>query len=364
MSVVDEPLLTIGAFASAVGLTPSALRYYDECGLLLPAEVDVTTGYRYYTPDLADRARLVVGMREAGVPIETMRLVLDGPAAEAQKALREFLDAEALRRARAEEALGEVLDQVAYAAEAPPEPVSPARFSVDGPVLAAALRQVRAAADSDPASPLAAVLVDVADGAVDVVATNRYWMAVRTLPVEGAGGEGRAVLELRETVELARVLDTRCEVPVELSGGELHISGLAWGSAGAYPAHRIVLGGLPRASTRVVVPTAELIAAVAVVRHAHVDLEITEDRILVAAPAARPDARPDAVPAEAVAAAVTGAPVGLRMNAVLLGRALDAAVGDTAIIELAAPNRPVRIRSPYQPGFRAVVMPISRAEDG
>ncbi|HEY9354348.1 MAG TPA: MerR family DNA-binding transcriptional regulator, partial [Nocardioides sp.] len=47
---MDEPLLTIGAFARAVGLTASALRHYDECGLLVPAEVDSGTGYRYYTP--------------------------------------------------------------------------------------------------------------------------------------------------------------------------------------------------------------------------------------------------------------------------------------------------------------------------
>jgi len=57
---VSEPLLTIGAFARAVGLTPSALRHYDECGLLRPAEVDHATGYRYYTPDLVRRAELVV----------------------------------------------------------------------------------------------------------------------------------------------------------------------------------------------------------------------------------------------------------------------------------------------------------------
>ena len=53
---MDESLLTIGAFAQAVGLSPSALRFYDECGLLVPAEVDPVTGYRYYTPELARRA--------------------------------------------------------------------------------------------------------------------------------------------------------------------------------------------------------------------------------------------------------------------------------------------------------------------
>lgn len=74
----DDVLLTIGAFARAVELSPSALRYYDDCGLLAPAEVDGSTGYRYYSPELASRARLVRWMRDVGVPVETMRVVLDG----------------------------------------------------------------------------------------------------------------------------------------------------------------------------------------------------------------------------------------------------------------------------------------------
>lgn len=41
--VTSTPLLTIGAFARAVGLTPTALRHYDECGLLRPAQVDDAT---------------------------------------------------------------------------------------------------------------------------------------------------------------------------------------------------------------------------------------------------------------------------------------------------------------------------------
>jgi hypothetical protein len=47
---MTRPLLTISAFARAVDLAPSTLRYYDECGLLPPTEVDARTGYRYYTP--------------------------------------------------------------------------------------------------------------------------------------------------------------------------------------------------------------------------------------------------------------------------------------------------------------------------
>ena len=55
--MTSSPLLTIGAFARAVGLTASALRHYDECGLLPPAEVDDATGYRYSELDPASGLR-------------------------------------------------------------------------------------------------------------------------------------------------------------------------------------------------------------------------------------------------------------------------------------------------------------------
>jgi len=89
--VGTKPLLTISAFARAVELTPSTLRYYDEAGLLPPAEVDPRSGYRYYTPELERRARLIGRMREVGVPVETMRLVLDSTPDQAVEPHNEFV---------------------------------------------------------------------------------------------------------------------------------------------------------------------------------------------------------------------------------------------------------------------------------
>ncbi|MBY8852436.1 MerR family DNA-binding transcriptional regulator, partial [Saccharothrix sp. MB29] len=45
----DPELLTIGAFARSSGLTAGALRFYADSGLLPPASVDDSSGYRYYT---------------------------------------------------------------------------------------------------------------------------------------------------------------------------------------------------------------------------------------------------------------------------------------------------------------------------
>src|SRR5262245_57038833 len=77
---MSHMMLTIGDFARASGLTPKALRLYDELGLLRPAEVDETNGYRYYDPDQLDGARLVARLRLVGMSLERIRRVAELPA--------------------------------------------------------------------------------------------------------------------------------------------------------------------------------------------------------------------------------------------------------------------------------------------
>jgi MerR family regulatory protein len=50
-------LVSIGEFARLSRLSPKALRLYDELGLLVPAEVDAETGYRWYADTQLERAR-------------------------------------------------------------------------------------------------------------------------------------------------------------------------------------------------------------------------------------------------------------------------------------------------------------------
>lgn len=341
---MDEPLLTIGAFARAVGLTASALRHYDECGLLVPAEVDTGTGYRYYTPDLADRARLIVGMREAGVPIETMRVVLDSPAGEARAALAEFLEDQSARTARAEEAVRGVLAAV----DAGPA-ARPAVVELPGPVLAAAIRQVRHAAESDPASELASVLIDVGGAGVDVVATNRYWMAVRSLPAAAEGDGGRAVLALPDAAALADRLDATITAELHIADGTLSIAGQELGRDTTYPAHRLVLAGLEPARTRAVLARTDLLAGLDSAAYAEVDLFLGEQARLRS---------PSTAEESAVRGVVTGPPIRLRVGTALFGRALAASLGEEVQLAVTSPDRPMVLTSPYQPGFTALVMPV------
>ena len=131
------------------------------------------------------------------------------------------------------------------------------RVEVDGPALAAALRQVRPAADGEAGSALASVLVDVRGARVDVVATNRFWLACRT--VEGRAvvvGEGRALLPLPAAAVLADRLETTDDVSLVVDDGRLSVDaddGLVAvdTSAQPFPAHRLVLAGLPGTATTV-----------------------------------------------------------------------------------------------------------------
>lgn len=70
-------LMSIGDAARASGLSPKALRLYDETGLLPPAEVDPVTGYRWYAAEQLGRARLVARLRLAGMPLARIRVVAD-----------------------------------------------------------------------------------------------------------------------------------------------------------------------------------------------------------------------------------------------------------------------------------------------
>ena len=355
-----RPLLTISAFARAVDLAPSTLRYYDECGLLPPTEVDARTGYRYYTPDLARRAHLVRRMREMGVPVETMRAVLDGSAEDAVRLLRGYADRAAASARQVAEALDDVAATLRTGSSAGPgsgdtREEEPVTVTLDGPQLGVALGRVATAAAPDPGSPLGGVLLDATRDAVTVVATDRYWMAAWTLPPTGATRcSGRAVLAADAVKELAGRLARTDTVLLELTGGALRLTAETGPVdvptvADRFPAWRMVLDAQPEPAGRVSVERARLLAALerAV---GPVRLVVGDDRLRVAGHGEVEGVHLDAV--------TVGDRATLGFSPVLLGAALRAAVGDTVTLEHAGSDRAVRVTSPEQRAFVALVMPI------
>lgn len=73
--------MPIGRFSRSCRLGIKALRHYDELGLLRPAHVDPTTGYRYYESSQARIAVTIALLRELEVPLPAIReLLAAGPA--------------------------------------------------------------------------------------------------------------------------------------------------------------------------------------------------------------------------------------------------------------------------------------------
>lgn len=97
-------LMPIGRFSEMTRLSIKALRLYDEMKLLEPAQVDPSTGYRYYTPGQANRGEAIRRLRSLDMPLDDIREVL---AAEPDVA-RKLLD-EHRRRLEDELARGEAM---------------------------------------------------------------------------------------------------------------------------------------------------------------------------------------------------------------------------------------------------------------
>ena len=356
---MTESLLTISAFARAVDLSPGTLRYYDEAGLLRPAEVDARTGYRYYTAELERRAHLIRRMRDVGVPIETMRHVLDGPVDDALTELREFADDATASAALAQRAIDDVMTTL----QQRPANASDTELTVDGPELATVLRRVSAAAADEPDSPLAVVALDLDADVLTVAATNRYWMATWRLHPqvhEPYALERRFVVMCDEIPAMVDWL-SRADA-VRVSGGESTLQ-FADGerpdlivalAEDKFPAFRMLLVAAPASCGRASVDRQQLQEALSGESEAVV-IRVGEDRLTVQAAGDVEGVR--------LGATTTGEPIEVGFSPALLRTALAAAVGSEATLAYDAPDRAVRITSPDQRSFTALVMPVQLNSD-
>jgi DNA-binding transcriptional MerR regulator len=83
-------LMTIGAFAERTRLSPKALRLYDRLGLLPPVRTDQGSGYRLYSEEQVDGARLIALLRRVGMPLPLIADVLAKPPADAAEVVRAY----------------------------------------------------------------------------------------------------------------------------------------------------------------------------------------------------------------------------------------------------------------------------------
>ncbi|WCO68825.1 MerR family transcriptional regulator [Iamia majanohamensis] len=72
-------MLSIGEFSQLTHLSVRTLRRYHDSGLLEPARVDPSSGYRYYAVDQIATAQVIGRLRELEVPVADVRRILHSP---------------------------------------------------------------------------------------------------------------------------------------------------------------------------------------------------------------------------------------------------------------------------------------------
>ncbi|WP_345366178.1 MerR family transcriptional regulator [Actinoallomurus liliacearum] len=347
-----EALAGIGTFARRVGLTPSALRFYDDCGILRPAHVDGATGYRYYAPDQEPRAVLVRRLREAGLPLVDASVVLDGDPEEARAVLAAHARRTRDTAAAAQAAIDGLLRDLSGDGER-------AAARVGGAELAGAVRQVAPSVARDAVRAefpvLGCVLVELTDQEVRLVATDRYRLAVRALRPDDITSAPRDLLVDADTMkEIASWAVRLPEVVIEVDdrGARVHGGGEQRSLPavdGTFPDYRIVLDDLPAVRHRLIVDRDALRAVLADHEGGPVILRTDERHRLVVSRGTT----------EAEVPAIdTRPPVRIAFAPEVLLPAVEASVGPDVLLEISSTTRPVVVRSADQGGFTTLVMPV------
>jgi DNA-binding transcriptional MerR regulator len=137
--------LAIGDFSRMTHLSVITLRHYHEVGLLIPAEIDPQSGYRFYEPGQVRIAQVIRRFRDLGMPLDQIREVLRAPDTLA----RNQVIAAHLERMEAQLALTQsAVASLRSLLERPPPPVAVEHRSA-GPALAVGIREQVPAAELD-----------------------------------------------------------------------------------------------------------------------------------------------------------------------------------------------------------------------
>jgi protein phosphatase len=110
--------MPIGEFSVRSGLSTKRLRTYAGEGLLVPAAVDPSSGYRFYSPDQVRPAQIIDALRHAGMPLADIGEFLCQPSLDRLNAWERHLEADSTVRQRALALARHLLKEF----EAPPIP--------------------------------------------------------------------------------------------------------------------------------------------------------------------------------------------------------------------------------------------------
>jgi DNA-binding transcriptional MerR regulator len=345
--VNEEPagLLSIGEFAKHSALSVSALRFYADCGLLVPTRIDGSTGYRYYAPAQLREAALLRQLRALEMPISEIQQFLTSEPAAAQA----LLDSHWKRLERRFHGSRRALAVVQTLLGSKEEPVT-ATTTLDGREFARGLRQVLPSAGKlGPARDYpAAVLVDVREDGVRLVATDGHRLAVRDLPAPTVE-LGQTVISAGDAERIASMVDDDKPVTVTAAGELAVRKNVKTTSIAAasdhYPDYEAILARC--GNGRLLVETADLAAR----------LSRNSELVVLKLTASATSADSIEFPAK-----YEGDDLTIGFNPAYLMDALEAGIGREAILQLGGPVDPVAIRSADDGTLTCLVMPVKLLE--
>lgn len=349
----DFELMPIGAFARRSGLTPSALRFYADSGLLRPAEVDPVSGYRYYGPDQVARATALRRLREIGMPLAGVEAVLDAGPDEASRLIDEHV-AEILREAVAARWKAAALKS--SLADAPSTRIA----VLKGPVLADAVEQVLTATAREPEAPvLGGLRVEAAHDAITLTATDRYRLSTRTLvPAEPPAAAWSATIDGDELRAAAAEIRRSALVRVEAAPHGIRIRAAGREDrycrslSGEFPDHRLVFASLGEVTTRVTAPKDRLLRALEEHPGERIALRVSGRGTHVVSSGG---GRHPPAPLPATAA---GRPLRVWFELTTLYPAVSIAVGPEVMLDLRGHDQPATIRSADRGDLTTLAMPV------
>ena len=347
--MTDPELMSIGAFARVAGLTASALRFYDDAGLLRPEQVDPLTGYRFYSQPQLVRASQLRQLREIGMPLPTIDRFFGASTEEAAQLIDDQVAKVTAQASGIQQAAATLKGSLGDRA-------CINLCVLSGPVLAAAVDQVLATTTHDPEIPvLAGVRLEADPDAISLTATDRYRLATRTLvpsqPLAASWAGTLAGDDLQTATSRLRRSPT-----VTLEAGERTL-GLRTTDGTVthcrlltevFPDYRYLIDSLPAVTHRVTIETQQISKA----------LERAPEQIGLRIADGQPSLLlPDAV--VALNGTATGPDLTLWFELTTLYPALSHALGNDVMLDLRGLDQPATVRSADEGDLTTLVMPCS-----
>ncbi|HTS73855.1 MAG TPA: MerR family transcriptional regulator [Gaiellaceae bacterium] len=233
-------LVSIGDFSRMTLVSVKALRHYHELGLLPPAEIDSETGYRRYDVAQVPTAQVIRRLRELGMPLDSVRVVIEAPDVPARN---EAISAHLSRMEGELEQTRATVKSLRLLLDEKPPPKIAVDYRISGPGETLAIRDE--IAHDDMFDWLGSALTDLrsalestgarrtgADAALfsSELMEDEFGEIVAVVPVKAAEPSGRV-----ERLELPRV-----EYAVAVHAGSLEDIDRTYGALGAVVAERSI----------------------------------------------------------------------------------------------------------------------------